>query len=379
LSHAFAENAMNISQHALWQSQVEQVDWLGLSLPLVSVIIDNYNYGKFLQEAVESVFRQSYPSIECIIVDDASTDDSRRVIQDILRDHPKVITVLRKENGGQSSACQDGFDASSGQYVIFLDADDFLLPSAVETHIYVHLSLRIPVGFSSGDMLQSVNGEVVLGTRQNLSDHIRSGKGRCPDLLRPIDECLGKLYPLEPMAWLEEKVHLVEPHSAFWVWSPMSGKCFRRDALQLVLANHALTSLKRSSDAYLNLGINVLTGSVLIDQPLAVYRHHSANGLARHPHLNGFFSFKRGREPDNSQIGRLLLIDYFMDCSDDLIRRSSPRHFIDALQELGRHASFHGAPYYLSRQVWTRWKALREHFSFWDLARWYAGLRRKKM
>ncbi len=224
-----------------------------LNLPLVSVVIDNYNYDRFLREAADSVFRQSYPSIECIIVDDASEDDSRTVIEDILRDHPDVIVVLRPVNGGQSLACKDGFAASSGQYVIFLDADDFLLPSAVATHVFVHLSLRVPVGFTSGDMLQSVDDEIVVGTRQTLSDYIRSGRGRRPDLFRRIDEGLGRLYPLQPDPSLEDKVHLVEPASASWVWSPMSGNCFRRDALRLVLDNPALCALKRSADAYLNL------------------------------------------------------------------------------------------------------------------------------
>ncbi len=370
---------MNISGRAAWLpdsgEKVRQV----LSLPLVSVIINNYNYDRFLRDAVESVFRQSYPSIECIIVDDASTDGSRLIIEDVLRAHPDVTALLRPENGGQSLACKDGFAASSGQYVIFLDADDFLLPSAVETHVYVHLSLRVPVGFTSGDMLQSVDGEIVVGTRQTLSDYICSGQGKNPNLFRAIDESLGELYPLQPMNALADKIHLVEPAYAFWVWSPMSGNCFRRDALKLVFGNPALAALKRSTDAYLNLGISVLTGSVLIDRPLAVYRHHGGNGLTRHPQLNGFFSFRRRGGMDNSQLSRLLLIDYFMDCADDLIGRSSTSHFVLALQELGRHASFHGAPYYLSRRVRKNWKQLRDHFGFWELSQWYLRLRRRKI
>ncbi len=349
------------------------------SLPLVTVIIDNFNYERFLRAAADSVFRQSYPLIECIIIDDASTDGSPAVIQDIIRDHPEVRAIFRHENGGQSLSCKEGFEASSGQYVIFLDADDYLLPSAVETHVFVHLSLRVPVGFTSGDMLQSVNDEIVLGTRQNLSDYVRSGKGKKPGLLRAIDSNLAGLYPLAPQTPLDDQVHLVEPANAHWVWSPMSGNCFRRDALRLVFDNPQLTHLKRSADAYLNLGINVLTGSVLIDRPLAVYRHHGANGLARHPQLNGFFSFKRSGGPDNSQLSRLLLIDHFMERADDLIRRSSAEHFIRAIQELGRHASFHGARYCLSQRVLKNWTMLREHLGFWGLLKWYLSLKRRKI
>jgi glycosyltransferase involved in cell wall biosynthesis len=370
---------VNIFEHAAWRPDNDERTYEALNLPLVSVIIDNYNYDRFLREAVASVFRQTYPSIECIIVDDASTDGSRAVIEEILRERPDIIAVFRPENGGQSLACNDGFEASSGQYVIFLDADDFLLPSAVETHVFAHLSLRVPVGFTSGDMLQSVDDDIVVGTRQTLSDYIRAGTGKKPDLFRAIDESLGKLYPLQPMKGLEDKVHLVEPANAFWVWSPMSGNCFRRDALKLVFDNPALVALKRSADAYLNLGVSVLTGSALIDRPLAVYRHHGGNGLARHRQLKGFSSFKRGRGPDNSQRARLLLIDHFMNSADDLIRRSSARHLMDALQELGRHASFHGAPYYLSNLVWKNWKELREHLGFRQLFSWSLKLRWQKI
>src|SRR6202040_3570382 len=126
------------------------------SLPLVSVIIVNYNYGRFLKQAADSVFEQTYPNLECIIVDTASTDCSAAVLLDISRECPGAKIVRRKEPGGQSLASKEGFEASSGEYVVFLDADDYLLASFVETHVFVHLSLRVPVGFSSSDMIQAV-------------------------------------------------------------------------------------------------------------------------------------------------------------------------------------------------------------------------------
>lgn len=123
------------------------------SLPLVSVIIVNYNYGRFLREAADSVFAQNYPNIECVIVDNASTDDSGGILLDLSRQYPSAAILRRRDNGGQSIASKEGFEASSGEYVVFLDADDVLLPAFIETYIFVHLSLRIPVGFSSADMI----------------------------------------------------------------------------------------------------------------------------------------------------------------------------------------------------------------------------------
>jgi glycosyltransferase involved in cell wall biosynthesis len=96
--------------------------------PLVSIIIDNYNYGQFLPEAIDSALGQTYPKIEVIVVDDGSTDHSREVIASY---GAQIIPAL-KTNGGQASAFNAGFALSRGEIIIFLDADDMLLPSIVE-------------------------------------------------------------------------------------------------------------------------------------------------------------------------------------------------------------------------------------------------------
>ncbi|MGH6935855.1 MAG: glycosyltransferase family 2 protein, partial [Methylocella sp.] len=120
-----------------------------LRLPLVSVIIVNFNYGRFLRAAVDSVFGQTYPNVECIVVDNASTDESGAVLGAIEGAYANLKIIRRTDNGGQTRAALEGLAASAGPYVIFLDADDFLLPNCVETHVFVHLSLRIHAGFTS--------------------------------------------------------------------------------------------------------------------------------------------------------------------------------------------------------------------------------------
>ncbi|WGJ14824.1 glycosyltransferase family A protein [Methylocapsa sp. D3K7] len=190
----------------------EKVNSLPLGLPLVSVIIVNYNYGQFLKQAVDSVFEQTYPNIECIIVDNALTDESTDVLLAVSKQYPCISILRRSANGGQSLASKEGFEASTGEYVVFLDADDVLLPSCISTHIFVHLSLRIPVGFSSADMIQSVDSRMVLGTIYRLSEYVRSRRGRKTDLLRRIDESAPGVWPLRsPEPGIENHVHLVLP------------------------------------------------------------------------------------------------------------------------------------------------------------------------
>lgn len=92
-----------------------------------SVIVNNYNYGRFLGDAIESALRQDYPGTEVIVVDDGSTDDSRAVI----RSFGDRIIPLLKPNGGQGSTFNAGFAISRGEIVNFLDADDVLAPFAM--------------------------------------------------------------------------------------------------------------------------------------------------------------------------------------------------------------------------------------------------------
>ena len=305
------------------------------SLPLVSVIIVNYNYGRFLKQAADSVFEQTYPNVECIIVDNASTDCSAAVLLNISRQYPGTKIVRRNEPGGQSLAAQEGFEAGSGEYVAFLDADDVLLPAFIETHIFVHLSLRIPVGLSSSDMIQAVDSRMVLGTVAYLSEYVRSGRGKSPALLRRIDKSAPGVWPLpSPDASIETEVHFVGPrYIGDWMWAPTSGNCFRRDALQLFLNNEHLAALRTGTDAYLVRGISLVTGSVVIDRPLGVYRLHGMNVFSKHPHLNGVVNYERNSASDPNQMGRELIIDHLI-ANVQLFLRKMPDawHYMNALK-----------------------------------------------
>ncbi len=335
-------------------------------LPMVSIVIVNYNYGRYLREVFDSVARQNYPNIECIIVDNASTDESAGVLSEIESQHPRTKVLRRKENGGQSLAVQEGFAASSGEYVVFVDADDYLLDSFALTHVFVHLSLRIPVGFSSSDMLQAAGPRMVVGTVAYMSDYIRSGRGQRPNLLRRIDKCAPEVWPLpDPGGSIETQVYLVEPSdSGDWMWAPTSGNCFRRDALQMVMDNENLPSLRSCTDSYLLRAVNVVTGSVVIDRPLCVYRLHGMNVFSKHPHLNGIVHYDRGGPSDHNQTGRMMIMDHLIKNASFFVPRlPSPGHFIAALKALDDSwprlpSSVPGCRTYLAGRVVTEASAL---------------------
>src|ERR687897_1735676 len=97
-------------------------------LPLASIIVDNYNSRRFLEETIDSALAQTYPNTEVIAVDDGSTDDSREIIDGY---GDRIVPVF-KENGGQASAFNAGFLASRGEVIFFLDGDDRFFPTTVE-------------------------------------------------------------------------------------------------------------------------------------------------------------------------------------------------------------------------------------------------------
>jgi glycosyltransferase involved in cell wall biosynthesis len=89
--------------------------------PKVTVLINNYNYGRYLDKAIESALQQTYKNTEILVVDDGSTDNS----PEVMKRYGKFITPVFKSNGGQASAVNKGFDSITGDYVFFLDADDY--------------------------------------------------------------------------------------------------------------------------------------------------------------------------------------------------------------------------------------------------------------
>jgi glycosyltransferase involved in cell wall biosynthesis/SAM-dependent methyltransferase len=112
--------------------------------PLVSVVIPCYNHARFLPDAIASVRAQSHRPVEIVVVDDGSEDDTPRVAAA----HPDVRYV-RQENRGLAAARNAGMHASRGEYLVFLDADDRLLPHALEVGLAC-LAAHPDAAFASG-------------------------------------------------------------------------------------------------------------------------------------------------------------------------------------------------------------------------------------
>jgi glycosyltransferase involved in cell wall biosynthesis len=97
-----------------------------MKAPSITVLIDTFNYGQFIEESIKSVLAQDFPleQIEILVVDDGSTDDTAERV----RKYEPHVRYLSKPNGGQASAFNFGFGRAKGDLVALLDADDYWLP-----------------------------------------------------------------------------------------------------------------------------------------------------------------------------------------------------------------------------------------------------------
>jgi glycosyltransferase involved in cell wall biosynthesis len=101
---------------------------------LVSVIIPTYNRAHIIQRCIDSALSQTYPNLEIVVVDDGSKDNTKEIIDTHYSDNPKV-NYFSKQNGGVSSARNLGLSVAKGEFVAFLDSDDFWMPEKIDLQV----------------------------------------------------------------------------------------------------------------------------------------------------------------------------------------------------------------------------------------------------
>ena len=100
--------------------------------PLVSIIMPVYNCERFLSESIESVISQSFKNWELLIVDDGSKDSAPQIIDEYAKKYPQKVKAFHKENGGEFTTRNYGLERATGEYVTFVDTDDYVEPDWAE-------------------------------------------------------------------------------------------------------------------------------------------------------------------------------------------------------------------------------------------------------
>jgi glycosyltransferase involved in cell wall biosynthesis len=111
---------------------------------LISVIVPIYNIKDYIRECIDSIISQTYRKIEIILVDDGSTDGSEKIVDEFEKKDDR-IKCIHKHNGGLSSARNAGLDVCTGDYIVFVDGDDFILPNLLEYLLELILSYNADI------------------------------------------------------------------------------------------------------------------------------------------------------------------------------------------------------------------------------------------
>jgi glycosyltransferase involved in cell wall biosynthesis len=208
--------------------------------PLISVLIDTYNYGKYVEEAIESVLTQDFPAeeMEVLVVDDGSTDDTAERV----RKYGERVKHFYKKNGGQASAFNYGIARARGEYVALLDADDYWLPGKLK---------RVAEAFEQNPEA----GLVYHAFREFVEE---TGEWREGSFSAVSGRLLG------------DRKRILQ-----YTATQTSGLTFRTNAVrELLPQNEAITT---QADGLLAALIVFLAPVVAIAEPLAVYRIHGKN------------------------------------------------------------------------------------------------------
>jgi hypothetical protein len=216
--------------------------------PLVSIVIDNYNYADYLAQAIDSALTQTWKPLEVIVVDDGSTDDSVEVIRSY---GDRIIPVLQV-NGGQGAAFNAGWSACSGDVVIFLDSDDALHEDFAEQAVKA---------------LTDQPDAALVQFRVQVVDRRRT----------PTSAVVPPAHVALPQGDIADDVRRWVTGSSL---GPNLSVAFRRTALQVLMPvpEHRL---RQGVDFFLVRGAALLGSVVGVDAVLADYRAHGANDSNR--------------------------------------------------------------------------------------------------
>lgn len=118
----------------------------GENRPLISVIMPCYNAETYLEEAIASVFAQTLQDLELIVIDDGSSDSSFQLLKGLQKKHPRLL-VLEQENQGPYPARNKGLAQAQGQYIAFLDADDYWAKDCLEKLYNTLISSKVDLSY----------------------------------------------------------------------------------------------------------------------------------------------------------------------------------------------------------------------------------------
>ena len=207
--------------------------------PLFSVLVANYNNSRFIEECINSIINQTYKNIEIIIVDDASTDDSVKVVDVLQKKYSNIHLFINEENKGAGFTKKRCIDNANGQLAGFVDPDDALVVDAIEIMVNAHV--------------ENTNASLIYSTNY---------------------ECDPELNIRQIAAWIKQ-----QPKNISLIEKPYVGH-FVTFKMNLYKKSYGVDpTFRRAVERDLYYTLESVGDLVFIDRPLYYYRKH-ANSIS---------------------------------------------------------------------------------------------------
>lgn len=357
--------------------------------PAVSVVVTNFNYVVYVVECLRSIVAQTVPPVECIVVDDASTDDSVSRVRRFIESCPPTINfqvVELHKNSGQMNAFVEGFGRSSGDFIVFVDSDDLLFPDFIETHLAAHLNTEYAAALSSSnEVIVDGSGRVLAGSIEKAARSAKPDTRIAEDVRAlgvSIDQWIDTWdfaanptfrQPAKPLIYVAAE----DNRTRDFIWSTTSGTMFRRGALEFVLTDR-IRDIRISADFYLLHYCHLLGGTTIIQTSHGLYRRHDSNNFATSPVVGrGTRTWKSSVAWDRDDTIRRLEDDILRDIDRLRDLMGTPRslqvaaafiptrRFVDALRSI-RHRPAEIALFLALLAVASIKRATMRVRQFWD-------------
>ncbi len=299
-----------------------------LKEPLVDVVIVNWNYGRYVADAIKSVKDQTYQNFRCIVLDNSSDDDSGERIVEAIGNHPQFVFHRLPSNLGHLGAAIWSLDHATGEFVTFLDADDVLFPDYLASHLQAHLGGRSSVGFTSSNYVEiNADGTILTSGNSNVYHLWQNGT----PALRPLERTV-RLSGVDDSSYsaLAQAARYL-PAQMHRCWCPGSSNMFRRVLLDRIRPSDTSPALFGGVDGFFLPIFHALTGMILIDQPLSAYRLHGANDYSMLPSLHGLLT-AHPKVKAQSFGSYLRMLTWIVDHLDDVVLMTGPNRYWQVIE-----------------------------------------------
>ena len=292
--------------------------------PFVTVVVTLFNYERYVADCLRSIARQTYRNFKCIVVDDCSTDQSAAIVRRLIDEKQlddRFSLICHDSNKGQMAGFKTGCENAQGEFLVYVDADDLLLPDFLAGHLETHLR-EMPAAFTSSNQYQiDEHGVVIAGQHTDLQ-----ARGR---------------------------YRHVGPHYLYtntWIWATTSSMMFRRTTLQLILPD-VTEPFRICADNYLCHFANMVGGSVLIPERYGCYRRHGSNVFSKNRIVGGQHPTGDMRAHPRHEMVRKAILDHLLKYSDRFVGLLGGWPY---LRVLARIATFDEAAGMIFGGTWAR-------------------------